>query len=496
MFLTKLAGYGDITIQCHNAPDADAIASGFALKKFMELHGASVRLVYGGRDKVTKPDLVLMLELLNIPLEHVDELPRCGLLITVDSQYGAGNLRKFDAEKIVTFDHHRPESPDDPDFIINPSLGSCSTLVWDLMNREKFDFASHIDVGTALYYGLFIDTNGFTEMWHPKDRDLADLKDINRRILRKLKYSSLTVEDLKIVANALSSHRLVGRIGLLEAESCDPNLLGFSSDIARSVEQFDSSVVYCRRTAGLKLSVRSAVREMMANELAAFLAKDVGSGGGNIEKAGGYIGYAGIEKAFPGASPEEFLVRRLEEYQTGFDHVYCDNHSVDFASMPLFRKLKIPVGFAPSAGVFPDGTPITVRTLEGDVDLDASGEVYLMIGIAGEVYPIKKAKHERDYDVHDSPYDKTGIEYEPVAINRMTGKRESLLLFARTCVPKGEKAVRARELTRNTKVFTYWDEEKYFYGRQGDYIAAPERMYDDVYIIRRDVFEKTYERMR
>ena len=57
MFLTRLAGYGDITIQCHNAPDADAIASGFALKKFMESQGASARLIYGGRDKVTKPDL-------------------------------------------------------------------------------------------------------------------------------------------------------------------------------------------------------------------------------------------------------------------------------------------------------------------------------------------------------------------------------------------------------------------------------------------------------
>ena len=500
MSLSELAGYGDITIQCHDVPDADAIASGFALKKFMESRGASARLIYGGRDKVTKPDLISMLELLDIQLEYVNELPRRRLLITVDSQYGAGNIQKFDADKTAVFDHHRPEIPDGPDVVINPSLGSCSTLIWDLMNGEKFDFASNMDVATALFYGLFTDTNSFSEMRHPRDRDLADLKAINRRIINRLKYSSLTIRDLKTVSNALSSPRLVGKIGLLETERCDPNLLGFASDIARSVEQFDCSVVYCRMPAGLKLSIRSAVREMMANELAAFLAKDVGSGGGGMEKAGGYIGFAGIEKAFPGTKPEDFLEKRVEEYQTNFDYVYSNNHNLDFDSMPQFRKLKIPVGFTPSTAVFPDGTPVTIRTLEGDIDLEVSGEVYLMIGVDGEVYPIKKAKHERDYEARGEPYCIADAEYEPVVINRITGRKESLSSFARTCVPGNEKIIRARELAGDTKVFTKWDEEKYFYGRAGDYIAAPMPAapgagYDDVYIIRRSIFEKTYERV-
>jgi len=502
MYLADLAGYGAITIQCHDVPDADAIASGFALKEFLESRGASVRLIYSGSDSVIKPDLLSMLEFLNIPLEYVNELPDCRLLITVDSQYGGGNIKKFDAEKIAVFDHHRPEIPEGPDIIINPSLGSCSTLIWDLLSRENFNFASHMNVGTALYYGLFADTNGLAELRHPKDRDLADFRAVNRYIVRKLKYSSLTIEDLKIVANALSSPRLVGKIGLLKAEPCDTNLLGFSSDIARSVKQFDCSVVYCCMPGGFKISIRSTVREMMSNELATFLVKDVGSGGGNIEKAGGYIGYTGLEKVFPGVSPEEFLVNRIEEYQANYDHVYSENHNLRFDSMPQFRKLKVPVGFTPSTTVFPDGTPITVRTLESDIDLNASYDIYLMIGVAGEVYPIKKAKHEQDYDVHDKPC-KTDTEYEPVVINRINGMRESLFLFARVCVPKEEKLIRACKLTRNTKVFTVWDEEKYFCGQAGDYIAAPEptwqktprAKYNDVYIIRRDIFEKTYKQV-
>jgi hypothetical protein len=40
-------------------------------------------------------------------------------------------------------------------------------------------------------------------------------------------------------------------------------------------------------------------------------------------------------------------------------------------------------------------------------------------------------------------------------------------------------------------VFIHWDKERYFCGRVGDFIAAPERNFNDVYIINRDVFRKT-----
>jgi hypothetical protein len=56
--------------------------------------------------------------------------------------------------------------------------------------------------------------------------------------------------------------------------------------------------------------------------------------------------------------------------------------------MNEYRKLKIPVGFVSSTDVFSEGTPITVRTLEGDADAIVSDEIYIMVGILGEAYPI------------------------------------------------------------------------------------------------------------
>ncbi|MDR1921964.1 MAG: DHH family phosphoesterase [Candidatus Adiutrix sp.] len=491
MKLSDLARYGDIVIQCHDVPDADAIASGFALLRFLESLGAAARLVYSGAGRVTKPNLAWMLRLLDIPLEHVDELPRCDLLVTVDCQYGAGNVRKFEAGAFAVLDHHRPEIPEGPMVVIQPALGSCSTLVWNLMRREGFDFAANPAVFTALYYGLFTDTNSLAEMRHPLDRDLSEFMPVDRPVLKKLKNSMLSMGELDIVAETLSSARIIENMGLLKSRPCDPNLLGFSSDIAQQVEQFGSCVVYCDVPTGLKLSIRSATREIMANELAAFLTRGVGSGGGGLEKAGGHISGEALAKAFPGAAPDDFLRSRVEDYQNNFDLVYCDRHKIDFSSMARFRKLPVAVGCARTTDMFREGAPINIRTLEGDVDTVASADVYLMIGPQGEAYPIKKDRYEESYAACDAPY-APDFEYAPMIIEKITGEKKSALPFARPCVAKGDKIIRASKLSKDAKVFSKWDEEKYFLGRVGDYIAAPESDFSDVYIINRDIFEKTY----
>jgi phosphoglycolate phosphatase len=47
-------------------------------------------------------------------------------------------------------------------------------------------------------------------------------------------------------------------------------------------------------------------------------------------------------------------------------------------------------------------------------------------------------------------------------------------------------------LSRDAKVFSDWDIEKYFLGRTGDYLAAPETDFRDVYIIKGEILDKTY----
>ena len=73
MRLEELLQYDDIMIQCHDDPDADAIACGWTLLTYLESKGKTPRLVYTGERKVRKVNLLLMLDKFSIPLEYLPE---------------------------------------------------------------------------------------------------------------------------------------------------------------------------------------------------------------------------------------------------------------------------------------------------------------------------------------------------------------------------------------------------------------------------------------
>ncbi len=104
MVLTDLSRFNRIVIQLHDNPDADAVGSGYALYRYFRTLGKDVRLVYGGRNAVSKSNMKLMISDLGIPLEHVRELDNPELLLTVDCQYGEGNVQRFEAQNIAMID--------------------------------------------------------------------------------------------------------------------------------------------------------------------------------------------------------------------------------------------------------------------------------------------------------------------------------------------------------------------------------------------------------
>jgi len=491
--LQNITRFKSIVIQCHDIPDADAICSGFALQCWLRSVGSDATLVYSGNAQITKPSLLMLLDMLDIELHYVEELPsETDLLITVDCQRGAGNVRTLalsEGAEFAVLDHHYCEIEEGPNVIIRSTLASCATLIWDMLVKEGFQLDRR--VATALYYGLFTDTNGLSELNHPLDRDLAELA-VDNGLIRRLKDAAITVEELDIIGIAMSRRIMRQDIGIFRADPCDANLLGFTSDIARQVAQIDCCLVYSRQKFGLKLSVRSSAREYMASEFAAFLCEGAGSGGGNLDKAGGFISLDKITELRPGLEPEEYLMLRVEEYLEYYDLIYSGDNDVDFAAMPLFRKLPYPVGYADCSDIFPPKTKITIRTLEGDVDTVTDDDICLMIGIQGEVYPIKRDRLNRSYNLVDEPY-REEREYTPVILNRITGERKEILPFARVCVPTDSKLVRAKRLTKAAKVFTVWDTDKYYQGNVGDFLVANDDDHDDCYIVRSDIFEKTYE---
>ncbi len=494
MVLSDFLKYSQITIQCHDNPDADALASGFALYTYFSEQGKDVTFIYSGRSKVVKSNLLLMITELQIPVTFrpKDSGKIDGLLITVDCCYGEGNVTKFEADAVAVIDHHQVTATCE-NAEINPLLGSCSTLVWQMLLGENFDFSDKRKLNTALYYGLMTDTGNFVELHHPVDRDMYDELIYEKSLITLFCNSNISISDMVVAGKALINYRFLENLkcSIIRAEACDPNILGLISDLTLQVDKFDECVVFCELSDGYKISVRSCVKTLRANEFARFITADVGSGGGHIDKAGGFIYKEKVAAINPDISIEDYLENRIRYYFELCVIYDVNTYVPDITGMKKYEKNRFLQGYADPSEFVQKGSQVTIRTLEGDLEMNIDGSYFIMIGLKGEVYPIKKEKFYKTYDVVDEPYDII-TEYIPTLHCHSDGVIYKLSNYARSCWTHGGSRILARELDNITKIFTAWDRDNYYVGNPGDFLACREEDPGDIYIIERNIFFKTY----
>lgn len=291
MTLTDLLAYEDIVIQCHDNPDADAIASGWGLLRFFEWHGRPARLLYGGPDEIQKANLCLLVSKLHIPIRHVQQLEeKPGLLICVDCQYNGGKAQLFEAQTVAVIDHHQPGAPVcSPLWEVRSSYGACATVVWKMLCEAGMPIEQNL--ATALYYGLFMDTKRLEDLHAAPDIAMRTALEgcCRESVLLQLKNNNLSPLQQRTVGLALAGARydLENRFVLSAAEPCDANILGIISDQLLETEGIDVCVAYARCGQDIRLSVRSCTWMIHANTLAGMLTD--GHGGGHLRKAGGVL---------------------------------------------------------------------------------------------------------------------------------------------------------------------------------------------------------------
>lgn len=491
MQLKDLLAFDGIVIQCHDFPDADTIASGYGVYCYLKANGKNPRLIYSGSKRITKPNLKIMIDSLEIPVEYADKLETPELLISVDCVHGEKNVTFFNAENYAVIDHHLALRNDIPLSEVRPNYGSCSAVVAGMLKKAGYDINNDIRLSTALYYGLYTDTNGFAEIVHPADRDLRDFAAIDSGIINVLMNSNLSLPELKIAGNALNNaeNSIDKRYAVVVTESCDPNILGFINDIILQVDSVDVSVVCCPIANGLKLSVRSCTDGVRATEIVDYITEGVGSGGGHIRKAGGFIRAASIPREVY-ENPEPFLAKKVNDYYDSFDVVHADKYIPDVSGMKLYEKLPDTVGYVRTTDIIASGTPVILRTKEADMNICTGEDVYIMVGKHGSIYPIDKEKFNITYVPEDKPFE-VDAEYNPTMI---TGSVDffDITPYARCCNTTSHIPIYARELQRTLKLYTQWDSGNYMLGRKGDYFAVRSDDLTDMYIISRGQFEEIY----
>lgn len=500
MQLQDFLSYPKIYIQCHDNPDADTLAAGFGLYTFFSEHSIDTTLIYSGHFQIQKSNLMLMIQKLEIPITFMKEgslTLHDELLITVDCQYGAGNVTKIPAEHIAIIDHHQVETEQIPNSLILSDYACCSTIVWQLLRNADMDPNDYPSVATAFYYGLYSDSLQFTEIHNPADKDMKDDLSFSNSIFSLLRNSNISAQEFEIAGIAIirAIHNEAKRYSLIKSQPCDPNILGLISDMCIQVDTTDLCVVYNELPDGIKFSVRSCIKETKANDLAVYLAKDIGSGGGHLEKAGGFISWKKYQDFYPDFHTEAFFSERIQEYCNSFDIIEAASYQMDTSDMRTYHKKKLPVGYVIPTDILPIDTPITIRTLEGDIDIVISDDTYIMIGLQGEVYVNSKEKFNRSYHPTNTPYRPEAV-YSPTVKNGLNGSIIPLERFMLACLPTGDVFIQAKPLTKAVKIFTQWDEDKYMLGDIGDYIAVRNDDIHDIYIIKASIFDKTYEEIQ
>ncbi len=310
MRLETLLKFDDIVIQCHDDPDADTIASGFALQKYLESRGKQPKLVYSGPRRISKGNLIKMVKLFHIDITHMEPSERREdppqLLITVDCQDGESNVTPLPHGELAAIDHHRAEcgGPKGKDTLreVRGDYGACSTILWSMLKDAGFEPDKALS--SALYYGLYMDTVAFKSLAsaHNRDQEMRrelESGELDREGVEELKRANLNAETLRILGKAISELHIYQdyHFAVAQAQSCDPNILGVISDQVMEVDGVDLCVSYCllpeterKPDAEFKFSVRSYLAGIPASDLAKYIANGLGgNAGGRNTSAGGVL---------------------------------------------------------------------------------------------------------------------------------------------------------------------------------------------------------------
>lgn len=499
MKLSNLEKYDNIVIQMHDNPDADAVGSGYALYQYFLSQNKKVRLVYGGRAKITKSNICMIIDKLNIPVEYINEpdvtigVPE--LLLTVDCQYGEGNVQHIDAANVAMIDHHNTGRESDDMCEIRSNIVSCSTICYDLLKAEGYDVNKDIAVATALYYGLFMDSNELSEVRHPLERDMLDFLRIDEPLLNHVTHANFTLEEFETAGMAMLRYNYNEnkRLAIIKAKPCDPNILGLVGDFVLQVDSIDMCIIFNELPEGYKLSVRSCSPNVTANDMAEYLVEDIGNGGGHLNKAGGFISRSKYKEKYGDLGIDTYIFSRSEKCYDSCDVVYASEGIRDTEGFTLYRKLPSVCGYVKLMDFMEPGTECKIRTFEGDVTVRASEDIYVMIGLLGEVYPIERDKFEQKYQAVEEAFYKE-YEYAPSIVDVTKAQKRELLPYAKQCIRKADSCICAKRLEIPTKVFSKWDYDKYMHGNVGDYICFSPNDRNDVYIVKQQIFEETYVR--
>ena len=122
--------------------------------------------------------------------------------------------------------------------------------------------------------------------------------------------------------------------------------------------------------------------------------------------------------------------------------------------------------------------------------------VVLTLGPKGSVYfRTEKAFEEQYYIYPDWKFQLTDVEYSPTFRNKDDGTTIEPFDHIHVCIPKGKRDIYAQKLDHKVKIFQEKNGERvYTLAREGDYLVNSTEQQNQIYVMRRKIFEETYRK--
>ncbi|MEJ2550729.1 MAG: bifunctional oligoribonuclease/PAP phosphatase NrnA [Anaerolineales bacterium] len=241
-------------------PDPDAISSALAHRMLASTFDIQTDILYA--EKISHPQNVAMVRLLEIDLKHYDDSTDLGSYdgaVFIDNQGTTAQriVADLESEKIpqlMVIDHHDPQDRLQPEFSVIHNVGAVSSLYVGFLTHEHSPITlersnrQHILLATALMLGIITDTKHFVTA---KTEDFEAAKVLSQfrdpELLEQILTQSRSKETMKVILEALANRIVaenfsIAGVGYLRSE--DRDAIAEAADFLVSEENVHTAIIY------------------------------------------------------------------------------------------------------------------------------------------------------------------------------------------------------------------------------------------------------------